>query len=60
MNFIRSGDPNGDCLPTWQQSRSGSELMELGNATAMREDPFRPLYDILDRMQGWEEKEGQS
>ena len=60
VNFIRSGDPNGDCLPTWQQSRSGSELMELGNATAMREDPFRPLYDILDRMQGWEEKEGQS
>jgi hypothetical protein len=28
--------------------------MELGSVTAMRDDPFLPLYAILDRMQGAE------
>ena len=51
VNFIRTGDPNGGGLPLWQPSRTGAELMELGSVTAMRDDPFLPLYAILDRMQ---------
>jgi para-nitrobenzyl esterase len=54
VNFIRTGDPNGGDLPVWQPSRTGAELMELGSVTAMRDDPFLPLYAILDRMQGAE------
>ena len=29
--------------------------MELGAETGMTDDRFFPLYDILDRMQGWED-----
>jgi len=53
VNFITSGDPNGSGLPSWQPSESGTEVLELGSNTAMTEDPFLPLYPILDRLQGW-------
>lgn len=51
-NFARTGDPNGEGLPVWEESRTGNELMELGAETGMRGDPFEPIYEILDRING--------
>ena len=51
-NFARTGDPNGKGLPVWEESRTGNELMELGAETGMRGDPFEPIYEILDRING--------
>ena len=52
--FITDGNPNRDGLPVWEQSRTGDELMELGERQGMISDPYRPLHEILDRMNGWE------
>ena len=55
VNFIRSGDPNGEGLPVWDRSTDGTELMLLGNEQKMITDPYLPIDKILDRMQGWED-----
>ena len=54
MNFIRTGDPNGDGLPDWEQSADGTNLLYLGERQEMHTDPYLPIDEILDRMQGWE------
>ena len=52
-NFIRSGDPNGEGLPAWEESRDGTNVMLLGDEQKMSADPYIPIDGILDRMQGW-------
>lgn len=52
-NFIRSGDPNGEGLPAWEESRDGTNVMLLGDEQKMTDDPYIPIDGILDRMQGW-------
>lgn len=52
-NFIRFGDPNGEGLPAWEESRDGTNLMLLGDEQKMSTDPYLPIDGILDRMQGW-------
>ena len=52
-NFIRSGDPNGEGLPAWEESRDGTNVMLLGDEQKMSADPYLPIDGILDRMQGW-------
>ena len=54
-NFIKTGDPNGEGLPIWEQSTDGTNVMLLGNEQKMVTDPYLPIDDILDRMQGWDE-----
>ena len=54
VNFIRSGDPNGEGLPVWEPSATGTEVMELGIEQGMRTDKFFPLHEIFDRFYGWE------
>ena len=54
VNFIRTGDPNGDGLPEWEQSADGTNLLFLGEKQEMHTDPYLPIDEILDRMQGWE------
>ena len=55
VNFIRTGDPNGEGLPVWDASSDGTNVMLLGDEQKMVTDPYIPIDDILDRMQGWEE-----
>lgn len=52
-NFIRFGDPNGEGLPAWEESRDGTNVMLLGDEQKMSADPYIPIDGILDRMQGW-------
>ena len=52
-NFIRFGDPNGEGLPAWEESRDGTNVMLLGDEQKMTADPYLPIDGILDRMQGW-------
>ncbi len=52
-NFARTGDPNGEGLAQWSPSSTGIEVMGLDAEQGMREDPYYPIYDILDRMNGW-------
>ena len=54
VNFIRTGDPNGEGLPNWEESADGTNLMFLGVKQEMNTDPYLPIDEILDRMQGWE------
>ena len=50
VNFIRTGDPNGEGLPLWEDGGGDRFLMELGERQGPVKDPYLPLYDILDRM----------
>lgn len=53
-NFAATGDPNGAELPRWELSRTAAEVMTLDAAQEMGEDPYLPIYDVLDRFYGWE------
>ena len=54
VNFIKTGDPNGEGLPEWDVNITSSDLMELGETTSMTKEERLPLFEILDRMTGWE------
>ena len=53
-NFCRTGDPNGEGLPRWEQNLSSEDLMGFGDETAMIREEKIALYGILDRMTGWD------
>ncbi|MBR4905383.1 MAG: carboxylesterase family protein, partial [Clostridia bacterium] len=54
-NFLKTGDPNGEGLPTWESSPDSTRLLELGETTAMTDEKYLALYAIMDRMAGWGE-----
>ena len=54
VNFIKTGDPNGDGLPAWPASTGNHELMEFGDTASMQPAPYADLYAILDAMYGTE------
>ena len=50
LNYIRTGDPNGEGLPSWPKSAGDGKIMELGEEVTYREAPYRELYAILDEL----------
>ena len=54
VNFVKTGDPNGEGLPLWESTTDGAALQEMGVTVGPVRDKTLALYDILDRMQGWE------
>lgn len=52
VNFTKYGDPNGPGVPAWPQfADAPTQVMEFGEQTGMREDPFLPLYPLIDAYQ---------
>ena len=49
VNYIRTGDPNGNGLPAWP-ANTGQEnrLLILDEDIRMETDPFAMLYPVLD------------
>ena len=54
VSFVKTGDPGMAEGKDFAQSPDSSMVMEFGGSTGMREDPCLALYQILDRMYGWE------
>lgn len=55
-NFAASGDPNGEGLPVWEQSKDSTRVLELGTSVGMTDEKYLALYAIMDRMQGMREE----
>lgn len=53
VNFIKTGDPNGEGLPEWRINSTSEDILELGDSTFMTKEERLPLFAILDRMTGW-------
>ncbi len=53
LNFAKTGDPNGDGLLKWEQNRNSEDLMEFGDNYGMIKEKEHELFDIMDKMQGW-------
>lgn len=54
------GDPHNVTLAgesAWAADRDSATLLELGEEVAMMNEKHLALYDILDRMTGWDGKE---
>ena len=48
-NFAKSGNPNGEDLPVWNQYLNITDnVMELGNNVGPIADEYLPLYEIID------------
>lgn len=54
VDFAKNGDPNSGTLSGFEQSEDSSKVMEFGTHTGMIDEPDLALYEILDRMYGWE------
>ena len=49
VNFVKTGNPNGDNLPKWDEFDSSKNMiMELGENVGPIKDPYTDLYPIID------------
>ena len=49
VNFIRTGDPNGEAMPEWPANTGAdNRLLVLDEDIRMETDPFAALYPVLD------------
>ncbi len=53
VNFVHTGDPNDGNVPRWENSSGQYVLQELGKSVQVMDDPFLPLYEIMDDMFEW-------
>ena len=53
LNFMKTGDPNGEGLPAWENNSDSARVLEFGDTTAMTGEKYLALYAIMDRMTGW-------
>ena len=52
VNFVKRGNPNGEGLPEWKDTKD--EVMNFNTESGMKKDERRQkLYRILDEMQGF-------
>jgi para-nitrobenzyl esterase len=52
VNFVKTGNPNGEGLPEWKMRTKGQEkLLQLDTTIQMVEDPNKALYPVNDRYQ---------
>lgn len=54
VSFAKDGDPNDPDLPDYPQNPGSDSVMVFGNETGMASEEGHALYEILDRMQGWQ------
>ena len=50
-NFVKYGDPNGAGVPTWERTRDGRTVLELGEQVMPAADPYLDLYELIDLYQ---------
>ncbi len=55
LNFMKTGDPNGEGLPVWEINTDSARMMEFGTSTGMIDEKYLALYEVMDRMAGWEQ-----
>ena len=49
VNFIRTGDPNGEGLPAWPEAAEApDQILELGAEIRPVPDPYLALYPLID------------
>lgn len=53
-NYIKTGNPNGEGLPLWTENLNSSDVMEFGDYIGMASERKHALFDVLDKMQGWD------
>ena len=53
VNFLRTGDPNGEGLPGWTTGARENQAMSFGGTVAMEQVPYTELYKIFDEMYGF-------
>ena len=56
LNFAKTGNPNGDDLPQWPINQDSVTLFEFDTDIKIIEEKYLKLYEILDRMEGFEIK----
>ena len=48
INFVKTGDPNGEGLPQWDEwNPINNRVIELGAKVEMMDDPYLFLYDFM-------------
>ena len=50
VNFVKTGDPNGEGLPTWDAATDPGRLLELGDRIGPVADPMVGIYSALDKL----------
>ena len=49
-NFAKTGDPNGESLPTWTPyTFNGDQVMELGKNVGKIDDRYLKLYPLIEQ-----------
>ena len=52
LNFIRTGDPNGEELPAWPAEAGERQVLELGSEIRVIQAPYQELHALMDVMYG--------
>ena len=51
--FAKTGVPQAEGMPEWPVNSGSGQLMELGDSVQVIDDPYLPLYEIMDRLQNF-------
>ena len=54
INFATTGNPNGKGLPVWEQNLTSDNVLEFGDNFGMIKEEEHALFELLDKMQGFE------